>query len=323
MVLATCRFRTTPMNMTEWLRTLGLERYEQAFRQNRIEADVLPSLTVEDLKDLGVTLVGDRRRLLDAIAALGNKNIQEPQAELSDGMGRSLAPPGGTAAGEAERRQLTVMFCDLVGSTPLSVRFDPEDLREIVGAYHRCVADTVARFAGFVAKYMGDGVLVYFGYPEAHEDDAERTVRAGLAVIDAVARLATPEPLNVRLGIASGLVVVGDLIGAGAAQERGVVGETPNLAARLQGLAQPGTLVVAESTRRQIGALLELEDLGLRRSPVSPCRSTLGALSAKAASSAASRPCARRPHPWSGVAKSSNSYCGAGSRQRPARGGSC
>jgi class 3 adenylate cyclase/tetratricopeptide (TPR) repeat protein len=153
------------------------------------------------------------------------------------------------------------MFCDLVGSTALSARFDPEDLREVIGAYHRCVADTVAPFAGFVAKYMGDGVLIYFGYPEAHEDDAERAARAGLAVIDAVGRLSTPEKLNVRLGIASGLVVVGDLIGAGAAQERGVVGETPNLAARLQALATPGTLVVAESTRRQIGALFEVEDL--------------------------------------------------------------
>ena len=138
------------------------------------------------------------------------------------------------------------MFCDLVGSTPLSQRFDPEDLRELIGAHHRCVADTVSRFDGFVAKYMGDGVLIYFGYPQAHEDDAERAVRAGLAVIDAVGRLPTPEPLNVRLGVASGLAVVGDLIGAGAAQERGVVGETPNLAARLQALAQPGTLVIAE-----------------------------------------------------------------------------
>jgi class 3 adenylate cyclase/predicted ATPase len=156
------------------------------------------------------------------------------------------------------------MFCDLVGSTPLSTRFDPEDLREIVGAYHRCVTDTVGRFGGFVAKYMGDGVLIYFGYPEAHEDDAERAARAGLAVIDAVGQLATPEPLNVRIGIATGLVVVGDLIGAGAALERGVIGETPNLAARLQALARPGTLVVADSTRRQIGILFEIEDLGPR-----------------------------------------------------------
>jgi len=163
---------------------------------------------------------------------------------------------------EAERRQLTIMFCDLVGSTPLSTRFDPEDLREIVGAYHSCVSDTVGRFGGFVAKYMGDGVLVYFGYPQAHEDDAERAVRAGLAVIEAVGRLTTQEPLNVRIGIATGLVVVGDLIGAGAAQERGVVGETPNLAARLQALARPGTLVVADGTRRQLGTLFEIEDLG-------------------------------------------------------------
>ena len=238
------------MEIGAWLRSLGLERYEPAFRENEIDWEALPKLTAEDLKDLGVVLGGHRRRLLDAITALGS--AKEPPAPAR----------GPAATGEAERRQLTVMFCDLVGSTPLSTRFDPEDLREIVGAYHRCVADTVARFAGFVAKYMGDGVLVYFGYPEAHEDDAERAVRAGLAVIDAVGRLATPEPLNVRLGIASGLVVVGDLIGEGAAQERGVVGETPNLAARLQGLAAPNTLVIGEATRRQIGGLFDLVELG-------------------------------------------------------------
>jgi class 3 adenylate cyclase len=238
------------MDIADWLRGLGLEQYEDAFRENAIDADVLRELTADDLRELGITPIGHRRRLLAAIAALRGATPQ-PAAE------RATAVPS-----EAERRQLTVMFCDLVGSTPLSQRFDPEDLREIVGAYHRCVADTVARFAGFVAKYMGDGVLIYFGYPEAHEDDAERTVRAGLAVIDAVGGLASPEPLNVRLGIASGLVVVGDLIGAGAAQERGVVGETPNLAARLQTLAAPCTLVVAASTRRQIGTLFEIEDLG-------------------------------------------------------------
>jgi class 3 adenylate cyclase len=240
------------MEIGAWLRSLGLARYEPAFRENEIDWEALPRLTAEDLKDLGVVLGGHRRQLLDAIAALGS--AKEPPAPAR----------GPAASGEAERRQLSVMFCDLVGSTPLSTRFDPEDLREIVGAYHRCVADTVARFAGFVAKYMGDGVLVYFGYPEAHEDDAERAVRAGLAVIDAVARLAISEPLNVRLGVASGLVVVGDLIGAGAAQERGVVGETPNLAARLQVLARPSALVIAEGTRRQIGALFEIEDLGLQ-----------------------------------------------------------
>jgi class 3 adenylate cyclase/predicted ATPase len=237
------------MDIAAWLRGLGLERYEAAFRDNEINWAVLPKLTADDLKDIGVTAVGHRRMLLEAIVALDTAEAPPP----------AIAP---SAPAEAERRQLTVMFCDLVGSTPLSTRFDPEDLREIVGAYHRCVADTVARFGGFVAKYMGDGVLIYFGYPEAHEDDPERAARAGLAVIHAVGRLATEEPLNVRIGIASGLVVVGDLIGAGAAQERGVVGETPNLAARLQALARPGTLVVADGTRRQIGTLFEIEDLG-------------------------------------------------------------
>ena len=145
------------------------------------------------------------------------------------------------------------------------MRFDPEDLRKIIATYHRAVSDTIGHFAGFVAKYMGDGVLVYFGYPSAHEDDPESAVRAALATIEAVRRLDLPEDLAVRIGIATGLVVVGDLIGEGAAQERGVVGETPNLAARLQALAEPETLVIAESTRRQIGALFEVEDLGPQR----------------------------------------------------------
>jgi class 3 adenylate cyclase/tetratricopeptide (TPR) repeat protein len=240
------------VDIAAWLHDLGLQQYEAAFRDNAIDAAILPELTADDLKDLGVNLVGHRRRLLAAIAALRGDD-RPVSAFLAD---------QATPAPAAERRQLTVMFCDLVGSTPLSVRFDPEDLREIVGAYHRCVAKTVARFAGYVAKYMGDGVLIYFGYPEAHDDDAEQAVRAGLAVIAEVGVLAAPEPLNVRLGVASGLVVVGDLIGTGAAQERGVVGETPNLAARLQALAAPDTLVISDSTRRQVGALFEVEDLG-------------------------------------------------------------
>jgi class 3 adenylate cyclase len=239
------------INVADWLCRLGLEQYAPAFAANHIDAEVLPELTADDLLGLGVTSIGHRRKLLAALAALRSEASQVTTAFTSAAI-----------SGGAERRQLTVMFCDLVGSTALSARFDPEDLREVIGAYHRCVADTVAHFAGFVAKYMGDGVLIYFGYPEAHEDDAERAVRAGLAVIDAVGGLETPEPLNVRLGIASGLVVVGDLIGAGAALERGVVGETPNLAARLQALARPGTLVIAEGTRRQIGSLFEVEDLG-------------------------------------------------------------
>ncbi len=243
------------MDVAAWLQGLGLERYAPAFLENRIEADILPSLTLEDLRDLGVTLVGDRRRLLDAIAALGVA-ISTPAASAPAVTAAAPAPA------DAERRQLTVMFCDLVGSTALSTRFDPEDLRELIGDYHRVVSETVGRFDGFVAKYMGDGVLIYFGYPQAHEDDAERAVRAGLAVIEAVGRSPAQQDLRVRLGIATGLAVVGDLIGEGAAQERGVVGEMPNLAARLQNLAMPNTLVIADATRRQVGGLFDLADLG-------------------------------------------------------------
>ena len=244
------------MDVAAWLKSLGLERYAPAFRDNEIDWDALPKLSAEDLKDLGVVLGGHRRKLLDAIAALGTAL---PAATVT-------APSrDARASADAERRQLTVMFCDLVGSTALSTRHDPEDLRELIGDYHRAVADTVGRLDGFVAKYMGDGVLIYFGYPQAHEDDAERAVRAGLAVIEAVGKLPGREDLSVRLGIATGLAVVGDLIGEGAAQERGVVGETPNLAARLQALAAPNALVIGEATRRQIGGLFDLEDLGAQR----------------------------------------------------------
>jgi class 3 adenylate cyclase/predicted ATPase len=239
------------VNIADWLEGLGLGQYATAFAENEIDREILPSLTSDDLREIGVVAIGHRRRLLDAIAAL-DAAPPPPPAEAT-----TVAAPT-----TAERRQLTVMFCDLVGSTPLATRFDPEDLREIVGAYHHVVTETVARSAGFVAKYMGDGILVYFGYPEAHEDDAERAVRAGLAVIDAVAGLDLPERLQVRLGIATGLVVVGDLIGQGSAQEQSVVGETPNLAARLQGLAAPGTLIVADTTHRQLGGLFQFEDLG-------------------------------------------------------------
>jgi class 3 adenylate cyclase/predicted ATPase len=245
------------MDVAEWLRGLGLGQYTTAFRDNDIDGEVLPELTADDLISIGVTSVGHRRKLLAAIAALSAEPPTVAQSAASETSAPTSAPKTG-----AERRQLTVMFCDLVGSTALSARFDPEDLREIVGAYHRAIAETVGRFAGFVAKYMGDGVLVYFGYPQAHEDDAERAVRAGLAVVDVMGTLDIPEPLRVRLGIASGLVVVGDLIGEGAAQERGVVGETPNLAARLQALAPPDSIVIAESTRRQLGTMFDLDDLG-------------------------------------------------------------
>jgi class 3 adenylate cyclase/predicted ATPase len=245
------------MDVGGWLRKLGLEEYEAAFRENRIDDTVLPRLTAEDLKDLGVAFVGDRRRLLDAIAAL-NAEAGAPAPALSD------APPAIDKGSKdtAERRQVTVMFSDLVGSTALSARLDPEDLREVISAYQRCVAETVRPFGGFVARYLGDGVLIYFGYPAAHEDDAERAVRSGLALIDAVAALPALEPLPVRIGAATGMVVVGDLVGAGEAQEHDIVGETPNLAARLQAIAEPNTVVIAEATRRLLGSLFELQDLG-------------------------------------------------------------
>ena len=168
-------------------------------------------------------------------------------------------------ASSAERRQLTVMFCDLVGSTALSLRLDPEDLRDVIAAYHNCVGEVMGRFGGFVAKYMGDGVLVYFGYPQAHEEDGERAVRAGLALIEAMGRLATsPEQRQVRVGIATGVVVVGDLTGSGEAQERGIVGDTPNLAARLQALAVPNAVIIAEATHRLVGNIFEVQSLGFQ-----------------------------------------------------------
>ena len=246
------------MDVAAWLGGLGLEQYAQLFRDNDIDREILSGMTAEDLKELGISSFGHRRRLFNAITALGGEPPRD--ADQSARSTTSVSSP----ATDAERRQLTVMFCDLVGSTALSTRFDPEDLRELIGAYHHAVADTVGRFDGFVAKYMGDGVLIYFGYPRAHEDDAERAVRAGLAVIEAVGRLPGREDLRLRLGIATGLAVVGDLIGEGAAQERGVVGETPNLAARLQAVAVPNALVIGEATRRQIGGLFDLEDIGLQ-----------------------------------------------------------
>jgi class 3 adenylate cyclase len=215
------------MDIVVWLRSLGLGKYEAAFRENEIDETVLPSLTHETLKELGVTAVGHRLKLLDAIASLRSAGRRGSSADETE-----AARPTVTPEDRAERRQVTVMFSDLVGSTALSFRMDPEDLREVISAYQKCVAETVQRSGGFVAKYMGDGVLVYFGYPHAHEDDAERAVRAGLELVAAVTALKSPVSLQTRIGIATGLVIVGDLIGSGAAQEQTVVGETPNLAAQ-------------------------------------------------------------------------------------------
>jgi class 3 adenylate cyclase/predicted ATPase len=249
------------MDLGIWLRSLSLERYEGAFRENEIDETVLPNLTAEDLKDLGVSIVGHRRKLLDAIAALrADARVKAPTDNTDSGP----HAPSVTPEARAERRQVTVIFSDLVGSTALSARLDPEDMREVVSAYQKCVADTVTRFGGFVAKYMGDGALIYFGYPQAHEDDAERAVRAGLELVGAVSDLKTHAPLQTRVGIATGLVVVGDLIGSGASQEQAIVGDTPNLAARLQSIAEPNKVLIAEGSRKLLGNLFELEDLGVK-----------------------------------------------------------
>ena len=241
------------MDIDGWLRGIGLAQYAEMFRANDIDGEMLGRLTNDDLKDIGVASFGHRKKLLEAIAELAGAVPVSPQPGLIE-----------PKAHDAERRQVTVMFSDLVGSTALSAHMDPEDLREVISAYQNCVAATVRRFGGFVAKYMGDGVLVYFGYPEAHEDDAERAVQAGLELIAAVTSLKTHALLQTRVGIATGLVVVGDLIGSGEAQERGIVGETPNLAARLQGIAEPNTVVIADGTRRLLGNLFELQELGAR-----------------------------------------------------------
>ena len=236
----------------DWLKQLGMSEYAGRFADNKIDVSVLPYLTDQDLKDIDVPL-GHRRKILAAIAELG---IATPPTPEPPG---SLEPKLQEAA---ERRHVTVMFSDLVGSTALSTRMDPEDLREVISSYQKCVAEAVRRFGGFLAKYMGDGVLVYFGYPQAHEDDAERAVRAGLELIAAVTSLRPDAPLQSRVGIATGLVVVGDLIESGEARERGIVGETPNIAARLQSIAEPNQVVIAEDTRRLLGNLFEFADLG-------------------------------------------------------------
>jgi predicted ATPase/class 3 adenylate cyclase len=251
------------MDVAAWLCGLGLGQYEQAFRENDIDAEILLDLTAEDLIGLGVASIGHRRKLLAAIAALhaGSISATTPATAAPAAVsGRALL------ASEAERRQLTVMFVDLVNSTALAARLDPEEMAEVLRTYQSAVAGAIARFEGHVAKYMGDGVLAYFGYPRAHEDEAERAVRAGLAAVAAVHGLGSAhgETLAARVGIATGPVVVGELIGEGAAREQTVVGDTPNLAARLQTLAEPGTVVISARTRELIAGLFELAELGLQ-----------------------------------------------------------
>jgi len=238
--------------IAEWLASIGLGEYSQCFAENAIDLSVVPDLTEQDLKDLGVFL-GHRRKMLRAIADMKGSVLATP-----------LPGPKPVPRTDAERRQLTIMCCDLVRSSELAVRLDPEDLRQVIGAYHTCIKEIIARYQGTIARYMGDGVLAYFGYPQAHEDDAEQATRAGLALVEAVAGVQTDigTELHVRVGIATGTVVVGDLIGEDAAREEAVVGETPNLAARLQAQAEPDTVLIAGTTRSLLGELFEYRMLG-------------------------------------------------------------
>src|SRR3954452_5287861 len=252
------------MDVGAWLRELDLEQYEAAFRENGVSEKDLPHLTVEDLQDLGVVAVGHRRRLLVAIEALRLKSM--PAGDPVPSSPGSPIDPGSqpdVSETTAERRPLSVMFCDLVGSTALSARLDPEDLREVIRSYQARVVSTIQAYKGFIARYVGDGVLVYFGWPEAHETDAARAVRAALAVAAAVSEAPVAgEALQVHIGIATGLVVIGEPIGLGDARQQTAIGETPNRANRLQSLAGPDQVIIDAATRRQIGALFECRELG-------------------------------------------------------------
>jgi class 3 adenylate cyclase/predicted ATPase len=244
-------------DVRNWLQEIGLSEYATAFIENAVSPDLLPHLNNDDLKDLGVDKLGDRKKLLLAIKRLDADDAATTPAESK------FAPPTSSEA-QAERRQVTVMFIDLAGSTALSTQLDAEDYRDLIRSYQDACAGVVAQYEGFVAKYMGDGILVYFGWPHAHEDDAERAVNVGLEILDAVGVLdrGVDGSLSVRIGIATGSVVVGDIVGQGAAQEAAIVGEAPNLAARLQSIADLNSIVIADATHRIAGGLFECTDLG-------------------------------------------------------------
>ncbi len=245
-------------DISKWLEDLGLGRYTDVFAENEIDFDALPHVTEEDLKEIGIAL-GARRKLLAVIAKLESKIEPMPYQEAASGR-----PVGA----EAERRQLTVMFCDLAGSTALSERLDPEDLREVLRAYQDICSEIIGRYDGHIAKYIGDGLLVYFGYPQAHEDDAQRAVRASLEIVAGADELSERigEPLNidlaVHLGIHTGLVVAGEMGAGDTREEMAIVGKTPNVAARLEGLATPGSVLISESTHSLTEGLFVCEDLG-------------------------------------------------------------
>ena len=242
-------------DLRAWLRKNKLEQYADAFEANDIDLDILSELMEHDLEKLGVSL-GNRRRLVKAIAKrAGGESATTPM--LAPGLDSGVSS-------EAQRRQVTVLFCDLVGSTALSGAIDPEPLGTLIRRYQDAAVGAIVRFGGFVARVMGDGVLAYFGFPRAFEDAAERAVRAAIGILTEVGGIAGPDGtrLQARIGIATGLGVVGEIVGTGSAQERTIVGETPNLAARLQSLAAPDTILISEATQHLLGGMFDLEPIG-------------------------------------------------------------
>ena len=260
------------MNIAQWLEEIGFGNYSELFEENGIDASILSELTNDDLKDIGIARLGDRKKILLAAASAAvssdddsatssqaaAKTTPPPPPPEPGNTGRHISAAANNTAAEAENRQLSVMFCDLVGSTELSTKIDAEDLREIINRFQHTCTQIAQQAGGFVARYSGDGILVYFGYPRAGEDDPVRAVNCGLQITQAVARTNT----QVRVGIATGRVIVGDLLGTGPAEERTVVGETPNLAARLQGLAGINAVVISDTTRQLVGGVYTFRDLG-------------------------------------------------------------
>ena len=257
------------VDIVEWLQSLGFDEYTTSFVENRIDEEVLTLLTDDDLHTLGVNALGDRKKILKAIASFNTEDIRtneqrreslhaQPELPAKEQKTEQAAPS------DAERRQLTVMFCDLVGSTQLSVQLDPEDLSEVIRQYQDRVARCIIRYDGYLARFVGDGVLAYFGWPRAHEDQAERAVRTGLDAVTAVAEieLTNGPDLHARVGIATGDVVVGDIVGEVSTEVGAVVGKTPNLAARLESIAEPDQVVICETTQHFVGDVFEYEDLG-------------------------------------------------------------
>ena len=240
----------------EWLSQLGLGQYESAFVAHGVDLDVLRHLTIQDLDEIGIKAVGHRRKIATAIEAL-RKSTEPSKLGAAD----DSSPPESLPHATAERRQLTVVFCDLVGSTSLASSMDPEDFRQILHSFHQIASDCFRSFGGFVDQYLGDGILAYFGYPAAQEDDATRAVGAALAIVNAIAQSGLPT-MKVRIGISTGLVILGDISGRGAKGDQNAVGETPNLAARLQALAPTNSILISSSTKRIVGKSYEFDDFG-------------------------------------------------------------